>query len=167
VCTINGCNFPWVNVDGVYSNGCECQDLQVGENCSTGTFYGTIGVGGSDSRTGNLPSPSEENWWIIAFAYTNQPNYHPHLNLTSAPGTAMVMDVYSSCGLGAAGFGCNSGGDVANTTGLLSWDVFGGGDPTNKSSTYSATPSVGTVYVRIRQIGGARTCAQYTLSISN
>jgi hypothetical protein len=155
----------------MYSNGCECADLQVGQTCATATYFGVAGFT-SYSRSGNLPSPNEENWWQIGFTYDSNPSYHPHLDLIAAPGTTMVMDVYSSCSLSGAGFGCTVAGDVGAPVGLASWDVFGGGDTNgngrnNGGAGYSATPNVDTVWVHVRQTGGARTCASYTLNISD
>ena len=51
-------------------------------------------------------------------------------------------------------------------TGLSSWDISfthpGSGGP-----NYGPIPNVGTIWVRVRQTGGARTCATYTLNLGN
>ena len=115
-------------------------------------------LGGTITRMGNLPTPNEENWFLVTFSYNNQPAYHPTITLTPATGTTMVMDVQGTCG---AAPGCGLGGG----NGMTMWEAFGGGAPTGQ--TYSPTPSVGQLYIRIYQTGGARTCAQYTLTVTD
>jgi hypothetical protein len=159
------CNAGWVNVNVLYSDGCECLDAGYGQSCNAATGLGTINVGSPDtSRNGNLPAPNEENWFIVTFAYTNQPNYHPHISLTPAAGTTMLFDVVNACGIGAPGCGLTGGGGMSGTVSTGNgWEVFGGG--ASNGQTYSPTPSVGTLYIRVYQTGGARSCAQYTLSV--
>lgn len=156
-----------MNVDGTYSNGCECADLGIGKNCGTSTVRPTIVVGGTQTTNFNLPANNEEAWIAIPFAYTTAITYHPHLALTPATGTTMRMDVMTGCVTNSTGFACDMAGDVASPVGLLTWDIFGGGDPGAGTQPYSPTPSVGTVFVRIYQTGGARTCAQGTLTATN
>src|SRR5581483_10880494 len=156
---VSTCNSGFVDVDGVYSDGCECADIGFGQTCNTATGIPTIAVGGSTSRNGNLPAPNEENWFVISFSYTTATTYHPHIKLTPATGTTMLFDVITSCGAGVPACGLTGGG------GLGEWEVFGGGAPTGQ--TYAPTPSVGTVYVHVYQTAGPRTCGQYLLQIWN
>jgi hypothetical protein len=127
----------------------------------------TVPVGGTQTTNGNLPANNEENWIAIPFAYTSATSYHPHLTLTAATGTTARMDVMTGCVTNTTGFACNTSGDNGSPTGLLTWDIQGGGDPGAGTQPYSPTPSVGTVFVRVYQTGGARTCALYTLTATN
>jgi hypothetical protein len=158
-CSITSCNSPFVDVDKSYSTGCECTDVGFGASCGNATGLGTIAVGSSTSRGGNLPRSGEDNWFVVSFAYTSATSYHPHIKLTPASGTTMLFDVVNACGIGAPSCGLTGGG------GLLEWQAFGGGAPTG--NTYSPTPSVGTLYIHIYQTGGLRTCAQYLLQVWN
>jgi hypothetical protein len=160
------CSGSYVDVDGVYSNGCECLDSGFGQSCNTATAVATVAVGGSATRNGNLPRNNEENWFAVPFAYTDQPSYHPKIVLTAAAGTTMLMDIKQSCGGGA--FACTD----SSGAGVVQWETTGGGNPPGSSdkdgkNNYSPTPNVGTLWVRVYQVGGARTCAPYTLTFSN
>ncbi len=156
-----------MNVDGAYSDGCECADLGFGKSCGTATVRPTVAVGGTQTTNGNVPAPGEENWLAIPFAYTTATSYHPHLTLTPATGTTMLMDVMTGCVTNTTGFACNTAADVSTPQGLLTWDIRGGGDPGAGTQPYSPTPSVGTVFVRIYQTGGTRTCAQWQITATN
>jgi hypothetical protein len=157
-CGIGSCNANFFNFDGSYGNGCECGETSFGKTCGGATSLGTIGVGGGTSRTGNIPSAGGENWFVVTFAYTSASSYNPRMSLTGSGGT-FLFDVYSNCSFNP--LGCGSGGQ---STSLNMWSVHGGGDV--GTQTWSPTPSVGTVYVRVRRTSAA-SCASYTLTVNN
>jgi hypothetical protein len=161
-CRITGCTPGFVNVDGTYSNGCECTDSPYGTSCLSATGIGTIAVGGSTSRSAPLPNLNQENWFSVTFQYTSAPSYHPHIILTVPAGNTMVMDVTTDC---STTFNCVAEGGGVSTA-RTEWEVTGGGD--SSGTGYSPTGSVGgTTYIRVRRTSGSPTCGSYTLSISN
>jgi hypothetical protein len=159
-CVISSCNGGWANPNGAYGDGCECAQSAWGKSCGSATSLGTLGLNGLVQRSGTLPTSGEENWFLVTFTYTSASNYHPSISISSQAGNAFVFDVFTGCGFNV--LTCGNGGDTTNRTG---WDVFGGGEPSGL--TWSPTPSVGTVYIRVRRASGGVTCGQYTLTVSN
>jgi hypothetical protein len=179
--TSNTCSYTcasgFVDVDGSWSNGCECQDDSWGKSCGAATGLGNIGLGGGLTRTGKLPFANGENWFQVTFPTPPTPSNHPSIAITSDDGS-IRFDVYGST-CGSAAQGCkNEGGSALSKS---SWEVFAGGDTngvgcgnTNNCNTclctatgYTPTPAVGTVLIRVFRPGGAATCINYTLSVSD
>ncbi len=167
-CGVNTCNGTYLDFDLSYPNGCECFDPAYGGSCGSPTGLGTLGIPSSVSKPGALPHAGQEAWFSVTFAYTNQPAYHPSISLT---GTNFVFDVYTDCSFNS--LSCGNEGGIA--TGRTSWDVFGGGATNgvgctglgNCTSPYSATPSVGLVFIRVRSTSSTVTCGGYTLTVAN
>ncbi len=190
LCAVNNCSSPGVDVNRVWSDGCECTDDAFGKSCGVATSLGVLRVPGqgtptSTSASGVLPLAGEENWFQVTFSDSNISSYHPKITIS---GDANVkFDVFgSSCSTGVQG--CADGSANLVTT----WEVQGGGDQnapgcpsTDNScsgdahpecagrcsacctSAYSAVGSVGTVLIRVRRNTTAVTCNSYTLSVSN
>jgi len=173
-----------VDVDGIWSDGCECQDDAFAKSCAGATSLGTIGIGQSTSRTGVLPLASEENWFVVTFNGARTTNsYHPRITVTSAGGDNIRFDILNGCG--GSTLNCpNEGGSAAAVT---NWEEVsnGLGDPNgigcgnsttacnstcNCTSAYSGMPAVGnngTVYIRVHRITGSPTCNNYSLSVTD
>jgi hypothetical protein len=160
-CGVNSCNGNFFDIDANYGNGCECGDAGFAKSCGTSTGLGTLDLGQSTSRTGNLPVSGGENWFSVTFAYTTAQSYHPRMSLSSAAGNSFVFDLYTNCSFNPLGCGDEGGSSIGRTA----WDVLGGGAPTGQS--FAPTPSVGTVFVRVRRAAGGVTCGSYTLSVGN
>jgi hypothetical protein len=182
--TTNVCSWscsypPWVDVDGQWSNGCECADDSWGKTCGAATGLGNIYQGQGTSRSGKLPFTNGENWFQVTFPTPpSNPGNHPVISISSDDST-FRFDVYgSTCGSGAKGC-LNEGGSALSR---YSWDVFGGGatngigcGDTSKFCYscncsypgYIPTPAVGTVLIRVFRPGGAASCLNYTLSVSD
>src|SRR5262249_46987363 len=76
-CQITGCAAGFFNVDGSYSDGCECQDQGGGNACGTATGLGSLALGASVLRSGNLPAAGAEDWYIVTFTGNTSTAYHP------------------------------------------------------------------------------------------
>ncbi len=158
-CGIFTCNPGWANPNLFYSDGCECADSPYAKSCGGASALGTIGVGATPiTRSGALPLANEENWFLVTFQYTTATSYHPQISLA---GGGFVFDVYTDCSFTPLGCATEGGSSVDRT----SWEVTGGGNSTGL--TYAPTPSVGTVYIRVRRGSGALSCSSYTLTVSN
>jgi len=170
-CAVDQCSGPYFDIDKTYPNGCECADDNFGKDCGSATGLGTLALTASTQRSGVIPSSGGENWFVVTFAYTTATSYHPSISLTSAAGNTFVFDLYTSCSLGTLACGSEGGLSTART----SWDVIGGGASNGVgctglgtcTSAYSATPSVGTVFIKVRRASGAPTCGGYTLTVAN
>jgi hypothetical protein len=194
VCGIpaNGCTSGFVDVDGLWSTGCECTDDGFGKSCASATGLGTIGEPGSTSKSGVLPLAGEENWFLVTFNGALGTGYHPHVSISSTGGDDIRFDVFNgaSCFSGTLSCPGESNSAAANRT---NWEVFWtNGDPNatvglgcgasggvdknicNSCSCSSfgyngmaAVGNGGSVYVRVHRVTGSPTCHSYTLSVSD
>jgi len=139
--------------------------------CASPVQIGALAVGQTVTYTGNLPasvsaagdSTPNANWLVVTFAGSNaDPNYHPHITLTSTGG-AFSFSVFTDCTGAAAPVAC---GDGTPTTGLTQWEVFnsGGFIPTNPGAV--PPPAAGTVYIQVLN-GATADCSSYSLTISD
>lgn len=167
-CAVSACSAGYVDVNRTFSDGCECQDSGNPTTCAGSANLGTIALGANTTKTGNLPTTGEENWFNVTFGGQGGTTYHPKIVLTS-PGSQFVFDIVSNCTGGAQACGSESGTANFRTT----WEVTSGGDPAGvgiNTPTYSPTPAVGTngtVWIRVYRATGNPTCDNYTLTISN
>ncbi len=174
-CHIKSCASGWYDIDGQYTDGCECKDLGIGRSCQSATNLGQLPIGGMLSPSGNLPVTGAENWFTVQFTGNASPGYHPSVSFSTNKNNEYVFDVVADCS--GAQQGCQvESGKTAN--GVTAWEVATtGGDftpPAGQNTpiqTFAATPAVGnggTVFVRVyRAGGGAPTCNSFTLTISN
>jgi hypothetical protein len=168
-CSVATCNAGFYDVDHTFPDGCECADLGNGKTCASPTNVGTIALGASLAKSGNLPVVGMENWFQITFAGQGGTTYHPKVALTTNPGNAFVFDVASNCSGGTQACGTETG--VANFR--TTWEVTSGGDPAGvgiNSTPYTPTPAVGTngtVWVRVYRAAGNPACDTFILTISN
>jgi hypothetical protein len=157
VCVLN-CNAPWVNTNGLFSDGCECLDDTWSNTCGAATGLGTIhrpGLGTtSTSRAGKLPKPGQQDWFVVSFPDSGATSYHPQITISSDNGMVRFDVLVGSC---TAGVACG-GGDTW-------WEVQSNGDPNGQ--TWSPTPAVGTVFIKVYQPTGTVGCGNYTLSVSD
>ncbi len=161
MCGVGTCKDGFYDLDNYYGNGCECADSGFAKSCPAATSLGTLATGGTTARTGTLPVAGVENWFAVIFAYTTLVSYHPHVTLTASAGESMIMDLYSNCS--GSTLACGTEGTMSAATN--DWEVAGGGAPA--SLMYQATPSVGTLYIKVRRASGAATCGTYTLTVLN
>ena len=151
-CKVGGCDLGWSDFNGLWSDGCECQQFATKHTCGDAEAAGAISVGPGPATLiqGNLTQTSRDDWYNINFA----PGGHPLVELSVNPGGALRIDVIGSCGSGV--FGCGTEGGGAGS--ITSWDTY---------------PSTGTqgmitsVRVRVFRPSGALDCATYTLRIAD
>jgi hypothetical protein len=156
------CASGWVDVDGQYMDGCECQDDTWGKSCSAITGLGGIGIGGSVSKTGVLPVSAETNWFSVTFTATTATNFHAKIALTTNPKSEFLFNVYEPTCAGTS-MACQDGGQ---STARTIWEV----SETDTSGTITIYPTVGsggTVYIEVYRASGSPTCDAYTLTVSD
>jgi hypothetical protein len=162
-CGIMTCNAGWVNVDGTYADGCECQDDAFAKACGANTNVGTVDVGQSFNEVGVLPVAGEVNWFEATFPENTLTTYHPKITLSVNPGSQFLFNVYdATCAATAMSCGTEGGSSTARTT----WEV----SETDTLVPISIFPTVGTggvVYIEVYRASGAPTCSSYTLTISD
>jgi hypothetical protein len=164
-CGIGTCTPGWYDVNGVYSDGCECQGVANGTACATATTVPPLNIGGMTTATGNLPGMMDENWFQISFSGNTNTAYHPHVTLTTNPNSEFKFDVSSDCNKTALICAVEANGP---STGLTEWEVkytAGDGGPTFKP--IPAVGNNGTILVRVFRPTGMPTCDNFVLTISN
>jgi hypothetical protein len=164
-CRITGCNGGFYDVDGSYSNGCECQDTGGSTSCTTPSSLGTLAVTGSTQVSGTLPAAGQEDWFTVTFTGNTMGGYHPHVFLSSNPGGIFKIDIYQNCTPSALGCGIEGGSSVNLTDWEVFYNVFNGGSP-----GFQPIPPVGaggTIFIRVRRTTGGLSCVGYTLNAQN
>ncbi|HEY8040574.1 MAG TPA: hypothetical protein VIF15_12300 [Polyangiaceae bacterium] len=158
-CGILSCNAGCFNLDGVYTNGCECCDDALGKSCGAPTGLGVLALGQTVNQQGVAPAAGESDWLQVTFASESNKAFHAHITFTSNPGSQFAFDLSSSCG---TPLGCTEGGSC---TGKTDWEVYyAAGDPTG--STWAPIGAIGTIYIRVYRVTGSPTCDQWALSVS-
>ncbi len=161
-CQVATCESGYQDANGQYLDGCECGgDDGFGHQCTAATPVGTLGAGGSATRTGYLTMAGVDDWFSVTFGNTGSVAYHPRITVSGGP-PGTTIDVYSNCS--GATMGCGEGGA---STARTSWEVANTNGQSN-GQTWSPTPAVGsggTVYIRVHS--GTQSCNPYTLSINN
>jgi hypothetical protein len=158
-CVAN-CDASHVDLDGVWSNGCECFDDGGGADCGHAVGFGDIHIGGGgNSRTGTLPRSFQQDWFLVNFPDAGNQSYHPSISLSSTDGN-IVMDVFNGCG--GAYSGCPEQGSGA--TAIKGWESY---VANNASLSIPLVGSGGTMAIRVYRLGGGVSCTQYTLSVSD
>jgi hypothetical protein len=187
----NGCCSGWVDVDGAWSNGCECQDDGLGKSCGAATGLGNVNQGGgSTSKVGVLPLPNEENWFQVTFNGTRDTSYHPHVTISSVDD--IRFDIFNGLNCSSPTLSCPGEGNAPSSN-RTNWEVFwsnGDGRATSglacgagcgpqqcvcnscvcTSTGYNgmqAPGNGGTIYIKVHRVTGSPTCHTYTLSVTD
>jgi hypothetical protein len=162
VCGIMTCVSGWVNVDGTYADGCECQDDVYGKTCATVSDEASVDLGQSVNITGDLPIAGEENWFEFTFPDYTAPTFHAKITLSTNPGNEFLFNVYDPTCASTA-MACGDGGNsIARTT----WEISET-DTNSPIVTFPTVGSAGVVFVEVYRASGAPTCDSYTLTISD
>jgi hypothetical protein len=163
-CAISSCVAGYYDVDGFYSNGCECADDGIGGTCGVATDYGVIGVGGGTSVVGRLPSNAVEDWVRLAFPpVSSRPGGGtPTIQFSARPDSSYLFDVYFDCSGGVAGCG-NTGGGAYGVDHYSFVDNQSYGTNAWNWNPWS-WPSV--VYIRIYRTSSGLTCQNYQIDVS-
>lgn len=171
-CAITACSAGYLNNDGVFSNGCECMEDSHGDNCGAATDFGSIALGGTATRTGNLAASGDSDWYRVTFPATASCTWRPRITL-SAGGEPIAIRVYTSCGgtTASGGQSCLEGGNSASAT-RTSWEYTNSAacgdnlsiDATPATGTYVQIPS--TMWIEVVRTGSSAGCLSYTLAVA-
>ncbi|MFT3706176.1 MAG: MopE-related protein [Archangium sp.] len=170
-CTITGCTAGLFDVNGTFTDGCECNDV-TRNTCSTPFNMGNIGV--SQTFTGplsNVPaamSSTAPDWYSVNFppddsTGSGRGGGTPTIEFAAGTNAAYRFDVItSSCG--SPGM-CGRGGSAA-ATGLTTWsfvdsDTDAAASPSQGTANQNGWPS--TIYIRVYRTGSTASCATYQL----
>jgi hypothetical protein len=184
-CIIQSCSGNFVDVDGVYSNGCECADDPTeatagnGDTCGAVVVLSTLDEGGSQSVTGKIATSGDEDWYQVQFNDNADVSgscdpFRPNITFSSNPGGEFAFQMYTTACAGNAPCG---------TANLTSFDYFSGttggnasGTPTNDCcvtfnsgnvATNTCANQTQTLRIRVVRASGNPTCDSYTLLIKN
>jgi hypothetical protein len=156
------------DVNKSYADGCECCDDALSKSCSSPTPLGSIGVGGSASKSGVLPGPNEADYFVVTFPAAGRTDlsYHPKIVLTATAG--IVFDVTTDCSTAVS---CS---DPASGAGLSStWEEFDSipapGAGPNSTGAALGTGGNGTLYIKVYRSSGTPTSCtqdQFTIAVS-
>jgi len=160
-CQITGCVGGFFDVDGSYSNGCECADGGGGNSCAAATSGGTINVGAQTNVNGTLPPQGEEDWYSVTFAVNS--NGHPHIFFNSNPGNIFRFDIIGSCGAG--GLPCSVEGNTS--VGLTDWEMQNSMCAVPPCRNPVVPGSGGTVLIRVFRTTTGLSCAGYGITFAN
>ena len=174
-CNIQSCNPGYYDLNGTYTDGCECADTGTNTTACTATNLGTLTSGSTSLATANdrLVPAAAEDWYSVNFTENFLPPAPrigtPTISFALNTGGIFVFDLFSgsSCS-NLSARGCGSGSPAAGTaTGLTSWTYS---DNCTAGNCYvrfrSDWPS--TVYIKVRRTtAGIDTgCASYRLNVT-
>ncbi|MCS6899297.1 MAG: MopE-related protein [Myxococcales bacterium] len=182
-CQVATCAASWFNVDGNGSNGCECQEDNVGNNCGEATDLGVVNLGQTISQNRNLTGAgnSDEDWFKVTFPKVAACNYSPTV-IISAGSLPIRAQIYSSCAGTSASVPRTCGPNEApdSSVNLTRWDWdFNKPCQTNSGSGPNvANPAKpidnfiqgsATYFIRVLRSGvdSSNSCMNYTITISN
>ena len=94
-CVVEICDIFYHDINGLYSDGCECDDdQQFGNSAATAISVGDINSGDSVILTGKMPVGGED-WAIIAFPDGSRPGIsRPSIQLTANPDDAYQFELF-------------------------------------------------------------------------
>lgn len=167
-CTSGECSFTCltgrVNLNGDYSDGCECTNPSHGTSCATLTPLTGIGAGSSMSVTGFI-APGEEDWFSASFPFDGTRGPHqgrPQIRLTGESASNFVLDFFRNC---STDMSCGEG----SPTGVGSYSFVDEASSGDTAYSVNGTAWPSTVIFRVRRVvtSGTR-CedATYTVTIS-
>ncbi|MBX3248064.1 MAG: hypothetical protein KF901_12875 [Myxococcales bacterium] len=159
------CATRWFDVDGVATNGCECQDDTTSNACTAPTSLGSMSVGAADIVVnGVIPTSMQEDWYSISFPTgARGPGLGvPQIALTGPNAGNFVLGFFTSC---ATNVTCGEG----SATGVGSYS-FRDNASIPGPRAYTGPHSVSwptTVIFRVTRTGAAASCAaaSYQLTI--
>jgi hypothetical protein len=164
-CGIATCTSGCYDLDGVYSDGCECCDDTIGKSCTSPTGEGTLSLGQVVNVQGQLPGANESDWVQVTFSNESTTTFHANVTFTSNPNNEFVFDIASDCS--GTLLACGDGGDCQAKT---QWEVYyqTTDPPLATGTTWAPIPAIGTVNIRVYRASTSATptCDQWALSIT-
>jgi Cys-rich repeat protein len=130
---MGGCQPFYYDLDGVCSNGCECQGLNVGGTCTMPIQSPSIAVGQPPIiYVGNIPIAGGESWYSVTFSGSTNLAYHPKVTI-SDPNNAFQFDIITDCTNLTSTMPCGATEGGASN-GRTAWEVqYTAGDPNSFS----------------------------------
>jgi hypothetical protein len=166
-CRLDSCPTGSHDVDGDYTNGCECLDDGAGNSCAAATPIGTLSSSGSTlSYSGKIPIGGVSDWLTVSVpsAGRGPGNGAPTISIAHMGGGAnpFQFDVQPSC---AGSFTCGSGSPGAIASYSFRDDQSSG---TRAYTGPHLVPWPSTIVIRVSRIAPPTTCneASYTLTLS-
>jgi hypothetical protein len=179
-CFVGSCMSRYYNIDGTFSNGCECQDGAAGNTCGTATNLGSYSAAitpitsTADKIVPAAGATGDNDWYVVSFPpsasmYANRPGVP---SITISPTTGFVFDLYDNCGTGTptTARGCGNGAPASGSaTSLTSWSYYdscqNGTFQPCKSTARTDWPA--TLYIRVRRTASpsSMSCTSYSLTI--
>jgi hypothetical protein len=161
-CSITGCAGNFANIDGTYSNGCECALGSGGALCTSATNLGTISTGGSMSAVGVVAPGSMGRWFRVDFPPLASGNRGGTPRITVSPAPTFQFNVATACSGGTSIVCGMEGGFATSRADMQFWDQSFAGE------TFSTTPSTwpSTVYVQVTRATPATDCSTFTLTVT-
>ncbi len=168
-CVGGNCTFTCVlgrhNLNGVYSDGCECVDDTHGNACAGLTSLGNVSVSTSMSVNGVIVPDGEEDWFSVNFPNTGRgpAQGNPQIRLTGATASNFELDFFTMCGTAAT---CGGAGMPSGVSSYTYVDDQSSGLNQYTSMHSSAWPT--TIVFRVRRVVPTTSCASasYTVTIS-
>jgi hypothetical protein len=190
-CAITGCSGGWQNVDGAYTNGCECAEEAsevgaTGDTCGSFLDVGDLSEGAAQLRTGNIAAIGDSDWYhfraVDGSPASGGDNYYVRAYFTANPDGLFVLDVRrGGCGSNL----CQEISDFTWATDMnaappntqLIDPVAVGSAPAGEGNCVASPGDANRnicnddsadYYVRVYRLPGApATCANYTIEVSN
>jgi hypothetical protein len=187
-CYVSSCDSLWHDVDGTFSNGCECKEdfydsSNIGDNCgfdggNQAVDLGEVHDSGQMSNVSGSILPAGDADWFMFKAIDGDSggtcdSFSLEVKFTSNPGNAYVFDVYEG--------GCGNVICSGNTVFQDYTDFYnesGGGECPCVSDTGpeggKASPGhnlcsdqTQTFFIKVYRADGAGSCDVYGLEVSN
>jgi hypothetical protein len=171
-CQIVTCGAQNYNLDGMYANGCECND-PAQTTCMAPHDLGSIAVGGTTTAPVNrapaATGPAGEDYYLVAFPATGSSGSgrgggRPTIEFAAGSDASFRFDVFigSQC---TTPLNCGRNNMAPLGVGLTSWDFYDQNTDTAGTSQWVAprNPWPSTVRVRVYRNTATQSCASYQL----
>ena len=163
-CSIMTCNANATDVDGTYSNGCECVDEGNGGACGTATALGAIGVGGTaNTATSSIAAAGGSDYFTVSLPpLGGNGGGTPRIRFTRNDASVFRFEVTAGCP--GAALPCGSGGTA---TGVDDWAfvddqaIPGTLQWTTRNQTWPSP-----TFIRVYRTSPGVSCDQYQLTIT-
>lgn len=189
-CKVASCQTGKYDIDGNYTNGCECSQSTFPSSCDSAypASSTSIAIDGSTAVSGNITPQDKVDWFTVSFATGASCAYNPKIVLNNN-GAPIAMQVLTGTCSAQGSFACSETGTNSGRD-ITTWE-FTYGNNCAADSTNSPTPNNGSglginpnsqsgpfingdnftpsgpIYIKVYSTGSSTTCLNYTLTFSN